>query len=90
MTASRLQQQTEAMWKAVAEGRRGKAQALLVLDGLARWDCPSERLSRAARRNVVSILGSVYRTKAERLRHPSPETRRRTSRPAGPGATPSG
>ena len=44
MTApSHLQRQTEAMWRAVAEARRGQTEAYLLLDGLARWNCPSER-----------------------------------------------
>ena len=53
---SPLQLQTEAMWRAVAEARRGQTEAYLLLDGLARWNCPSERLKQAARRNALSAM----------------------------------
>lgn len=92
-SAGPLQRQTESMWRAVAQARLGQTEALLLLDGLARRNCPkegsSERLRRAARRNVISILGTITRLKAENSPHPSQGTRRGKSRPAAPAAIPS-
>jgi hypothetical protein len=56
MSASLLQRQTEAMWRAVAEARQGKTAAYLLLDGMARWNPPSERLKQAALRNAISAM----------------------------------
>ena len=56
MTATLLQRQTEAMWRAVADARKGKTAAYLLLDGMSRWNPPSEGLKRAALRNAVSAM----------------------------------
>ena len=56
MTASLLQRQTEAMWRAVADARQGKTAAFLLLDGMTRWNLPSERLKKAALRNAISAM----------------------------------
>jgi DnaJ-domain-containing protein 1 len=56
MTTTLLQRQTEAMWRAVADARQGKTAAYLLLDGMARWNPPSERLKKAALRNAISAM----------------------------------
>jgi|GEM_PF-4115656 len=51
-----LQRQTEAMWQATAQARAGRTEAFLRLDGMARWNPPSDRLKRAALRNALSAM----------------------------------
>jgi len=69
MSASSLQRQTEAMWRAVADARQGKTAAYLLLDGMARWNPPSQRLKQAALRNAISaMVQNDVRKKRQRQR----------------------
>ena len=69
MTATLLQRQTEAMWRAVADARQGKTAAFLLLDGMARWNPPSDRLKQAALRNAISaMMREDVRKKRQRQR----------------------